>query len=436
MPILVLHLPNQSPRGLVVDGRVVIGRRPFDTILVPDPTVSRIHAWIGAKGGQFLIYDSGSRSGTFVNDQPVKEPTILGDGDEIRIGPATLTFIDGDALPADIEPLLPSPPPPATDPYDGGIYFDCACGGPMWVAANLAGAAGRCRYCGQRLVVPHQSGKTARRLAPAGATKSAPRKLPPPIAGRAADAAVASPEAGSNPAAPPVVAERHPTLHLPPARSKLGKGAGTSAASARDSNGGLIEGNQAPGGVSAPQDGYLATARAQADDAGTIVCSICQTPIYVDDEQTACPSCHLTFHAQCWEENFGCSAYGCDQVNVLAPRPAQEPQTATAPALGDVADASTVAGAAGQEDAAYPSLFPWEPVLFGLSFAALGLGVLTFGAPSLALLVFAAVFVIRKRPARRGLVILAIVVSLLGTAAGLVTSLFWFKGIRVWELIR
>src|SRR4051812_41389148 len=49
------------------------------------------------------------------------------------------------------------------------------------------------------------------------------------------------------------------------------------------------------------------------------LCSICQTPIEPGEERTACPSCHLTFHAQCWEENLGCSAYGCDQVNVLAP---------------------------------------------------------------------------------------------------------------------
>ena len=56
------------------------------------------------------------------------------------------------------------------------------------------------------------------------------------------------------------------------------------------------------------------------------ICSICQWTLS-DGELVTCPSCGLTFHKECWIENKGCSAYGCNQVNVLEPR---EPQSATA----------------------------------------------------------------------------------------------------------
>ena len=81
-----------------------------------------------------------------------------------------------------LEPIDLIPTPPAADPYDGGIYFDCTCGGPMWVGADLAGATGKCRYCGRRLVVPHLSGQKARSLTPTG---ELPKTAPPrPPAGR------------------------------------------------------------------------------------------------------------------------------------------------------------------------------------------------------------------------------------------------------------
>src|SRR5688572_3964792 len=56
-------------------------------------------------------------------------------------------------------------------------------------------------------------------------------------------------------------------------------------------------------------------------------CGICQSSIFPDENVTVCSSCGLTFHAECWTENWGCAAYGCEQVNALKPRedkPAEE----------------------------------------------------------------------------------------------------------------
>ena len=41
------------------------------------------------------------------------------------------------------------------------------------------------------------------------------------------------------------------------------------------------------------------------------LCSICQTGIVSGEEMVNCPDCGLPFHLECWQENQGCSAYGC-----------------------------------------------------------------------------------------------------------------------------
>src|SRR5687767_15453993 len=56
---------------------------------------------------------------------------------------------------------------------------------------------------------------------------------------------------------------------------------------------------------------------------GTLVlreCAICQSSIYPTEETHPCPKCGLVFHAECWQENYGCASYGCEQVNALAPK--------------------------------------------------------------------------------------------------------------------
>ncbi len=341
MPILVENIPFQ-PRGLVLAERALIGRRPFNTIMVADPTVSRIHAWVGKRNGNYVLFDAGSRLGTFVDGHRVTIPVQLSDGNKIKIGPSTLTFHDADTLPQDVTSIDPAPMPPASDPYDGGIYFDCTCGGPMWVTSEFAGATGKCRYCGQRIVVPHMSGAMARPIAPVVEAAA-----PVPAKRRAATA-------------PPEIA--------------------------------------------------------------TTLCSICQTAIYPTEPKTACPSCNLSFHKQCWEENYGCSAYGCDQVNVLAPR--EEP----------AATATEDEPAAFVADILPAKVFPWDSVVLALSFVALGLGALTFGAPSAIMLLVALVAMFKRKFRRKGLGVFALLVCVIGSLAGFGMSMFWWKGVRVWEM--
>ncbi|MDD3826592.1 MAG: FHA domain-containing protein [Anaerolineae bacterium] len=65
---------------------VTIGRHEDNTVVVPDPNVSRHHAEIAVHGGRWAIRDLDSANGTFVNGRPIQEPHVLRHGDLIRIG--------------------------------------------------------------------------------------------------------------------------------------------------------------------------------------------------------------------------------------------------------------------------------------------------------------------------------------------------------------
>jgi pSer/pThr/pTyr-binding forkhead associated (FHA) protein len=72
-----------------------VGRSPIlaDIVLENDITVSRLHASIVLEGTDYRIYDEGSSSGTWVNDQQVPDfGQQLQDGDEIRLGDAWIQY--------------------------------------------------------------------------------------------------------------------------------------------------------------------------------------------------------------------------------------------------------------------------------------------------------------------------------------------------------
>jgi Protein of unknown function (DUF3662)/FHA domain len=75
----------------VADQPVVIGRLSTCDIPLGDPQVSRRHAEVRRDSEGFSIVDLGSTNGTAVNGAPVRERRLV-DGDEVRIGSATIRF--------------------------------------------------------------------------------------------------------------------------------------------------------------------------------------------------------------------------------------------------------------------------------------------------------------------------------------------------------
>lgn len=84
--------------GLAVDQVIplsaytTLGRAEANTVVVADPYASAEHAVIAWRSGQWWLEDRDSRNGTLLNDIPVEEPLIIGEGDVIGIGQARLRF--------------------------------------------------------------------------------------------------------------------------------------------------------------------------------------------------------------------------------------------------------------------------------------------------------------------------------------------------------
>ena len=86
----------------------MIGRAPTADWTLPDErsAVSSRHCEIAFRDGAYLIADSGSTNGTYINGTKMTAPARLNDGDAIAIGPYTVGV---QILPEDV--MAPPPPP-------------------------------------------------------------------------------------------------------------------------------------------------------------------------------------------------------------------------------------------------------------------------------------------------------------------------------------
>ncbi|HEV8592466.1 MAG TPA: FHA domain-containing protein [Pyrinomonadaceae bacterium] len=95
-----------------------LGRDPScDVVIEPNAAmVSRNHAHIGFKSGEYVVADNNSFNGTFVNDRRLSEPVKLQHGDEIRLGTGGPTFRFSSTSRSDLataEPVAVAVPPKA-----------------------------------------------------------------------------------------------------------------------------------------------------------------------------------------------------------------------------------------------------------------------------------------------------------------------------------
>ncbi len=69
-----------------------LGRHPDSEISLDDITVSRWHAEIERTGDGYLVRDTGSLNGTYVNGQRIEDTVLLYQGDELQVGKFRLVF--------------------------------------------------------------------------------------------------------------------------------------------------------------------------------------------------------------------------------------------------------------------------------------------------------------------------------------------------------
>jgi pSer/pThr/pTyr-binding forkhead associated (FHA) protein len=97
-PVLVYLDPAGCHRSFSLSDRgvVTLGRRPEADVCLPwDPGISRLHAELIHRAGEWLIADDGlSQNGTLVNGMPVEGRRRLRDGDLITLGRTSLTFCE------------------------------------------------------------------------------------------------------------------------------------------------------------------------------------------------------------------------------------------------------------------------------------------------------------------------------------------------------
>lgn len=80
-----------------------IGRRRDNTIVLDDPRVSRHHCQLRYRFGAYVLYDLGSRAGTYVNDQRVSE-VVLQPGDVIALAGVRLVYTVDEQTTSEYEP--------------------------------------------------------------------------------------------------------------------------------------------------------------------------------------------------------------------------------------------------------------------------------------------------------------------------------------------
>jgi len=91
--LFIIKGPNIGDKFLINKPKITIGRIPESDIFLDDITVSRNHAEIIKRGEEFIIKDSGSLNGSYVNGKIV-DSVVLNNMDKIQIGKYMFLFFN------------------------------------------------------------------------------------------------------------------------------------------------------------------------------------------------------------------------------------------------------------------------------------------------------------------------------------------------------
>ena len=94
--VVVDGAERRLSKRIRISSRTTVGRDDDNDICFPDTMLSRHHAEFQLRSGCYHIVDLASTNGTYVNDVRVHGEQVLGDGDVVTVGGATLMFRETD----------------------------------------------------------------------------------------------------------------------------------------------------------------------------------------------------------------------------------------------------------------------------------------------------------------------------------------------------
>ncbi|MDA0833733.1 MAG: SpoIIE family protein phosphatase [Planctomycetota bacterium] len=95
MALLLLLQGGETIPFTLSESETVIGRHSDCQVMLNSNMVSRRHARVVVREGAYCIEDLGSGNGTYLNGQPVLEPTPLKHDDRVKVGPILFRFDSG-----------------------------------------------------------------------------------------------------------------------------------------------------------------------------------------------------------------------------------------------------------------------------------------------------------------------------------------------------
>lgn len=96
-PINAHLLINGKKTFRLTETMMTMGRERDNHIIIDDSYASRHHAQLRLRFGVYTLFDTNSRSGTYVNNVQIKEHRLQS-GDVIRIGKTEMIYLDDDPL--------------------------------------------------------------------------------------------------------------------------------------------------------------------------------------------------------------------------------------------------------------------------------------------------------------------------------------------------
>jgi two-component system cell cycle response regulator len=93
--LVQIYGPGIGKRWPLNGIELTIGRDPVNDIVVDLDNVSRRHCRFTSRDGKVLLKDLGSTNGTYLNDQEVRQETVLRSGDLVKVGGAIFKFLCG-----------------------------------------------------------------------------------------------------------------------------------------------------------------------------------------------------------------------------------------------------------------------------------------------------------------------------------------------------